>query len=78
MPPASVADRMKTGRAYRKTVPRTAHAAWSPLPDRPEPIGLLQQSDRQRLPHLLPIRYGRMLESPLGFLSGRVPAQPGV
>ena len=67
---ATVAGRIQAGRASRGTVPRTAHATWSPAPDRPDPIDLLRQSDRQRLPHLLAIRYGRMLASPLAFLRG--------
>jgi uncharacterized protein (DUF2252 family) len=61
---------MKAGRERRSAVPRKAHAAWSPPAGRPDPIDLLQQSDPERLPHLLPIRYGRMLESPFAFLRG--------
>jgi uncharacterized protein (DUF2252 family) len=66
----SVASRISAGRERRKAVPRSAQASWSPSADRPDPIGLLQQSDPQRLPHLLPIRYGRMLASPFAFLRG--------
>src|SRR5579872_584465 len=68
--PSATADRMQAGRKCRNAVPRKAQGTWSPLPDRSDPIELLQQSDRLRLPHLLPIRYGRMLESPLAFLRG--------
>jgi uncharacterized protein (DUF2252 family) len=66
----SVAERVQAGRACRAHVPRTAHAVWSPPADRPDPIALLQQSDGQRLQHLVPIRYGRMLASPFAFLRG--------
>jgi uncharacterized protein (DUF2252 family) len=51
-------------------VPRRSHGQWKPAPDRPDPIGLLQAQDEGRLEHLLPIKYGRMLESPFAFLRG--------
>jgi uncharacterized protein (DUF2252 family) len=54
----------------RKTVPRSAHGAWEPAADRPDPIDLLIQSSQGRLPDLVPIRYGRMLKSPFTFLRG--------
>ena len=66
----TVADREHSGRALRGSTPRSAHATWSPPLDRPDPVALLQQSDRRRLPHLVSIRYGRMIASPLGFLRG--------
>ena len=67
---APLAERLRAGKALRSTVPRLAHATWSPPPDRSDPIRLLQASDRNRLPELVPIRYGRMLESPFAFLRG--------
>lgn len=63
-------ERSAAGKALRSQVPRSAHAAWQPLPGRPDPIALLEESSRQRLPHLVPIRYGRMLTSPFTFLRG--------
>jgi uncharacterized protein (DUF2252 family) len=51
-------------------VPRRSQGQWKPAPDRPDPIGLLQAQDEGRLEHLLPIKYGRMLESPFAFLRG--------
>ena len=38
--------------------------------DRLDPIALLEVSSRGRLPHLVPLRYGRMLKSPFTFLRG--------
>ncbi len=63
-------ERRENGKALRKEVPRSSHGAWEPGPDRPDPVGLLQEQDRNRLEHLLPIKYGRMLESPFSFLRG--------
>jgi uncharacterized protein (DUF2252 family) len=51
-------------------VPRSSHGGWSAPPDRPDPIDLLQIGDRDRQPDLVPLRYGRMLESPFAFLRG--------
>ncbi len=58
------------GRALRRQVARSAHAAWIPPADRPDPISLLETQARARLPELAPIRYGRMIASPFGFLRG--------
>ena len=66
----TVADRRATGKALRKNVPRTSHAEWSPATDRPDPISLLEEQNRTRLAHLVPIRFERMSISPFTFLRG--------
>jgi uncharacterized protein (DUF2252 family) len=66
----SIADRMAEGRAIRQNVPRSAHGAWTPPADRPNPLDLLTAQDEGRLQDLVPIRYGRMLASPFAFLRG--------
>jgi uncharacterized protein (DUF2252 family) len=58
------------GKALRKQAPRSSHGAWTPAADRADPIALLQAQDAGRLQHLVPIKYGRMLESPFAFLRG--------
>jgi len=63
-------ERASLGKNLRKQVPRSSHADWSPAPDRPDPISLLQAQDQGRLAYLLPIKYGRMLASPFAFLRG--------
>lgn len=68
--PHSLEERMSRGKALREGLSRDAHAPWKRSPDRPDPIGLLQQSDADRLPELVPIRYGRMLASPFAFYRG--------
>lgn len=67
---ASVAERLSAGRALRRKVPRKIHARWKAPANRPDPIQLLIDSDAGRLPRLLPIRYGRMQQSPFAFLRG--------
>ena len=66
----SRSERRKMGKALRQQVPRLSHGDWKPAPDRPDPISLLQEQDKTRLQHLVPIKYGRMLESPFAFLRG--------
>ncbi len=60
----------RCGRELRQTVPRKAHAAWSPAANRPDPLGILEAQNATRLPELVPVRWGRMLESPFAFLRG--------
>ena len=66
----SVSDRAARGRAARQAVPRTEHAAWSPSSSRRDPVVLLDEQNRARVPWLVPIRHGRMMASPLAFYRG--------
>ncbi len=63
-------ERLAAGKLLREKVPRTSHAAWAPPADRRNPIDILDESNRDRVPELVPIRYGRMLRSPFTFLRG--------
>ena len=58
------------GREARKALPRSSHGEWSPAPDRPDPVAVLQAQAVTRLQELIPIRYGRMLVSPFTFYRG--------
>src|ERR1700732_1517352 len=66
----TIEERMTAGKALRERVPRRSHAKWRSPANRPGPIELLKKSDRGRLPDLLPIRYGRMRQSPFAFYRG--------
>ncbi len=68
--PASVAERLRVGRGLREVAPRKSHAPWKASKNRPDPITLLIESDAGRIPNLLPIRYGRMKQSPFAFMRG--------
>ena len=57
------------GRATRREVPRSAHAEFTPAPDR-DPIALLQLQARQREPVLIPLRHQRMSISPFTYFRG--------
>lgn len=63
-------DRIAAGKAIREQVPRQSHASWNPPKNRRDPIQILQESNQDRMPELVPIRYGRMLPSPFTFLRG--------
>ena len=63
-------ERLAAGKALRDTVPRASHAKWKPPAKRRDPIDVLEESNRDRVPELVPIRYGRMLRSPFTFLRG--------
>lgn len=58
------------GRALRKRVPRSSHAAWTPPAKRAEPVAVLLRTGKNRLPHLLPLRYGRMSLSAFAYMRG--------
>jgi uncharacterized protein (DUF2252 family) len=64
------AQKMAAGKEMRKEVPRSAHAEWSAPADRPDPVAVLEAQAAQRMPDLVPIRYGRMLVSPGTFYRG--------
>jgi uncharacterized protein (DUF2252 family) len=66
----SIQERVTTGKALRERVPRNSHASWAAPAGRPDPVDVLHHSDRGRLPELLPIRYGRMRQSPYAFFRG--------
>lgn len=66
-------ERRQQGRLLRRKLPRIQQCEWQAARGRPDPVDFLVASARQRLPELLPIRWGRMLASPFGFFRGNVP-----
>src|ERR1035437_6312323 len=64
------AERAARGKAARAEVPRDSHAVFDPPPDRPDPIALLEEQGKSRVPELVPVRYGRMMVSPFTFFRG--------
>src|SRR6516164_5947660 len=63
-------DRVVAGKALRDKVPRKQHGRWKEAKGRPNPIDILRESDASRMKELVPIRYGRMLQSPFSFYRG--------
>jgi len=64
------AERVTRGKTARAEVPRESHAVFDPPPDRPDPLALLEEQAKTRVPDLVPIRWGRMLVSPFTFYRG--------
>jgi uncharacterized protein (DUF2252 family) len=58
------------GRAARAAVPRSSHGTWTTGPDRADPAAILAAQDAERVPELVPVRYGRMLASAFTFYRG--------
>jgi len=63
-----VKQREEKGRALREGARRRAHAGWTVA--KRDPIEILIEQDRRRLPELVPLRYARMKASPFAFLRG--------
>ena len=66
----SPAERRVRGKAARAEVPRESHAEWKPSADRPDPVALLESQGATRVPDLVPVRYGRMMETPFTYYRG--------
>ncbi|MEV4225851.1 DUF2252 domain-containing protein [Streptomyces bobili] len=58
------------GKALRRGVPRSAHAALDLDASRPDAVTAVEESSRDRIPALAPIRVGRMAATPFAFLRG--------
>src|SRR5690348_8869652 len=63
-------DLLAAGKRLRDTIPRASQGEWKRHKDRADPIELLQASDAGRVPELIPIKYGRMLQTPFTFYRG--------
>jgi uncharacterized protein (DUF2252 family) len=62
--------RRQQGRQRRKGCPRSSHAEKVLGQSERDPLALLEESSRDRVEALLPIRYTRMMESPFAFFRG--------
>ncbi|QHY98820.1 hypothetical protein SSPS47_27320 [Streptomyces sp. S4.7] len=75
-PYLSPRERAEQGRAARKSAPRRSHAGFDPG-DRPDPVSVVEAQSQTRVPDLVPIRYGRMTESPFRFYRGAAAIMAG-
>lgn len=69
-PYTPVEKRIDLGKATRKSVPRKEHSRWTAPSGRRDPVEIIIDSNEGRLKNLIPIRYGRMMKSPLAFFRG--------
>ncbi|MFD7768279.1 DUF2252 domain-containing protein [Streptomyces sp. NPDC059787] len=68
--PLSPAERAAYGKEARGRAPRSSHGRFEAAGDRPDPVDVIERQSATRLPELVPIRHGRMLESPFRFYRG--------
>ncbi len=63
-------ERHDRGKALREKCPRTAHAEWKLRSKSQDIIKLPEDSDENRIPGLIPLKYQRMAESPFKLFRG--------
>ena len=68
--PMSRVERFALGRRLRQDVPRGWLGEWRRPDTRSDPVAQIQRSHEGRIASLIPIRIGRMVSSPYGFLRG--------
>lgn len=66
---ATEAEAREFGRGLRKNAPRSGLAKFDPSPQR-DPLGIIEQQNRDRLRNLVPVRIGRMLQSAFAYFRG--------
>ena len=64
------AERAERGKEARAAAPRDSHGMFDPGPGRADPLGLLEEQAKTRVPELVPIRWGRMMVSPFTYYRG--------
>ena len=63
-------ERRARGKALREKFSRAAHAEWKPRSKSQDVVKLLEESDADRIPILIPVKYQRMAVSPFTFFRG--------
>ncbi len=66
----TLAELYAMGKSLREKCPRRSHADWKAPDNRVDPLRLLEQDNKGRIPELIPIRYGRMVRTPFTFYRG--------
>ena len=69
-PYRSQAERRAEGKRLRDAVPRAEHSGWKPPMERPDPVEMVLAQNEGRVLDLVPIRHGRMAQSPFAFYRG--------
>lgn len=66
----SKAERLKQGKTLREKCPRSSHAEWNTREHSIDVIKLLEETNADRIPGLIAVRYGRMAQTPFTFFRG--------
>lgn len=67
---ATRSERRSQGKLLRDICSRVDHGKWKARSAKHDVIDLLEESNKDRIKNLIPVRYGRMAESPLHFYRG--------
>ena len=67
---ASLDDLVAAGKKLRDSIPLDSHAGWEPPKNRRDPVSILIEQNKTRVLQLIPIRFGRMMQSPFTFFRG--------
>jgi uncharacterized protein (DUF2252 family) len=70
VPYRSPVERRAEGRTLRDAVPPADHSGWKPPKERRDPVEVVLASNEGRMLELVPIRHGRMMQSPFAFYRG--------
>ncbi|WLQ39152.1 DUF2252 domain-containing protein [Streptomyces laculatispora] len=70
-------ERAARGKAARTRAPRSSHGDFAPSELRANPVDTIEKQSATRLKELVPIRYGRMSESPFRFYRGAAAIMAG-
>src|SRR5271155_5066306 len=63
-------EKRQQGKALREKFPRNSHAEWKSRSKSQDIVKLLEESDADRIPGLIPVKYQRMAVSPFTFFRG--------
>lgn len=63
-------ERVALGKRLRRRVPRSALGGWDAGSARADPVAQVVAANEGRVPRLVPVRVGRMIDSPFAFLRG--------
>jgi uncharacterized protein (DUF2252 family) len=66
----SLHELLARGVELRKKCQRREHAVWKAPSNRPDPVQLIEEGNQGRIPQLLPVRHGRMIQSPFTYYRG--------
>lgn len=66
----SIEERIIAGKKIRDKFSRIKQGDYKPAENRLDPVLILEEQAKTRLPDLVPVRYARMLGSPFAFLRG--------
>jgi uncharacterized protein (DUF2252 family) len=66
-------ERRAVGRSLRNKLARATHGDWATKKGRADPVAIILAANAGRVRNLLPIKMGRMVQSPFAFFRGAAP-----